>query len=136
MKRKPYPADRLPDEREATTRVVAMPSDTNPAGDIFGGWIMSQVDLAGSVAATRHARGRVVTVAVHSFQFHQPVYVGDLVSCYAQVVKTGRTSLTVDVVVYAERDRQKIETVKVTQATLVYVSIDENRRPREFARNN
>ncbi|RTZ61024.1 MAG: acyl-CoA thioesterase [Gammaproteobacteria bacterium] len=110
-----------------------MPSDTNPAGDIFGGWIMSQVDLAGSVAATRYARSRVVTVAVHSFQFHQPVYVGDLVSCYAEVEKTGRTSLTVNVVVYAERDRREIETVKVTQASLVYVSIDEHRLPREIA---
>jgi len=127
-----YPDHSLPRGQEATTRVVAMPSDTNPAGDIFGGWIMSQVDLAGSVAATRYARSRVVTVAVHSFQFHQPVYVGDLVSCYAEVEKTGRTSLTVNVVVYAERDRREIETVKVTQASLVYVSIDKNRLPKEI----
>ncbi len=128
-----YPAHCLPCNKAVTTRVVAMPADTNPAGDIFGGWIMSQVDLAGSVAATRVAHGRVVTVAVNSFQFHQPVFVGDLVSCYAEVATTGSTSVTVDVVVYAERDRQKMETVKVTQATLVYVAIDENRQPRAIS---
>ena len=86
-----------PPDRQPTTRVLAMPTDTNAAGDIFGGWIMSQVDIAGSVVAHRRASGRVVTVAVNSFQFHRPVYVADLISCYAEVVQVGTTSLTVHV---------------------------------------
>ena len=128
-----YPEHRLPESEMATTRVVAMPADTNPAGDIFGGWIMSQVDLAGGVAATRRAGGRTVTVAVNSFHFDQPAYVGDLVSCYASVEKVGKTSLTVNVVVYAERNRQQQETVKVTRATLVYVAIDDQGKPVSIA---
>lgn len=123
-------SNHLPVGKEPTTRLVPMPADTNAAGDIFGGWIMSQVDIAGSVAAHRAARGRVVTVAVNEFQFHQPVYVGDLVSCYAEVVKTGRTSLTVFVEVFAERSRLTEECIKVTQATVTYVAIDEQGRPR------
>lgn len=119
----------LPD-RPPTLRVLAMPTDTNASGDIFGGWIMSQVDIAGSIAAFRRAKGRVVTVAVNSFQFHQPVYVGDLVSCYADVARVGRTSLTVHVEVYAERNRQVEECIKVTEATLTYVAIDTHRKPR------
>jgi acyl-CoA thioesterase YciA len=122
--------DQLPLDRQPTTRVLAMPADTNPAGDIFGGWIMSQVDIAGSVVATRQARGNIVTVAVNEFQFHKPVYVGDLISCYAEVVKIGNTSMTVFVEVFAERGRKKEECVKVTQATLTYVAVDENRKPR------
>jgi acyl-CoA thioesterase YciA len=121
--------ERLP-ERQPTTRVLAMPTDTNAAGDVFGGWIMSQVDIAGSVAAYRRANGRVVTVAVNAFQFHKPVYVGDLISCYAEVVRIGRTSLTVRVEVFAERKRLREECIKVTEATLTYVAIDEQRRPR------
>ena len=124
-----YPENALPCNKTATTRVVAMPADTNPAGDIFGGWIMSQVDLAGGVAATRRAGGRIVTVAVNSFHFDQPVFVGDLVSCYASVEKVGNTSLTINVVVYAERNRQQRETVKVTRAKLVYVAIDDQGNP-------
>ena len=120
---------RLPD-RQPTTRVLATPQDTNTAGDIFGGWIMSQVDIAGSIAAIRRAKGRVVTVAVNAFQFHHPVYVGDLVSFYAEVVRVGRTSLTVFVEVYAERQRREEECIKVTEATLTFVAIDEQRRPR------
>jgi len=120
----------LPVDKEPTLRLVPMPSDTNAAGDIFGGWIMSQVDIAGSVVAHRAANGRVVTVAVNEFQFHQPVYVGDLVSCYAEVVKTGRTSLTVFVEVYAERRRMSEDCIKVTEATVTYVAIDESGRPR------
>ncbi len=112
-----------------TTRVLAMPTDTNAAGDIFGGWIMSQVDIAASIAAHRHAGARAVTVAVNSFQFEKPVYVGDLISCYAVVKKVGNTSITVFVEVYAERDRQQIEVVKVTEATLTFVAIDENGKP-------
>lgn len=121
--------DVMPAEMHPTIRVVAMPADANAAGDIFGGWIMSQVDIAGSVAAVRRARGRVVTVAVNSFEFHQPVFVGDLISCYAEVVRVGNTSLTVDVKVFAERNRVE-SPVKVTQATLTYVAVGDDRKPR------
>jgi acyl-CoA thioesterase YciA len=127
--------DRLPQDREPTIRVLAMPTDTNAAGDIFGGWIMSQVDIAGSIAAYRRARGRVVTVAVNSFEFHQPVFVGDLISCYAEVTRVGRTSLTLRVEVYAERNRQQEECIKVTEATLTYVAVDEQRKPRVVPRD-
>lgn len=120
----------LPQDRDPTLRVLAMPTDTNATGDIFGGWIMSQVDIAASIAAFRRAQGRVVTVAVNSFEFHRPVFVGDLVSCYAEVVRIGRTSLTVEVEVYAERNRQAEECIKVTQATLTFVAVDEQRKPR------
>lgn len=120
----------LPQGKEPTLRVVPMPADENQAGDIFGGWIMSQVDVAGSVAAVRVAGGRVATVAVNSFQFKQPVLVGDLVSFYAEVVRVGRTSITVNVEVYAQRRPEREEVVKVTEATLTYVALDELRRPR------
>lgn len=118
-------------EKQPTTRVLAMPTDTNAAGDIFGGWIMSQVDIAASIAAHRRARGRVVTVAVNEFQFHQPVYVGDLISCYAEVVNVGNTSLTIHVEVIAERDRGTEQRIKVTEANLTFVAVDEqgNKRP-------
>ena len=119
----------LPDKQPAI-RVAAMPADTNSAGSIFGGWIMSQVDIAGSIAALERARGRVVTVAVNSFEFHQPVFVGDLISCYAEVIKVGRTSITVKVEVYAQRNPDNPETIKVTEAALTYVALDENRKPR------
>jgi len=119
----------LPD-KEPTLRVIPMPADANHTGDIFGGWIMSQVDLAGSVPAVRLARGRVATVAVNSFSFKQPVFVGDIVSFYAEVIKVGRTSITVDVQVYAQRRPEREQTVKVTEATLTYVAVDNERRPR------
>ena len=122
--------DSLPRDREPTIRVLAMPTDTNAAGDIFGGWIMSQVDIAGSITAFRRARGRVVTVAVNSFEFHKPVFVGDLISCYAHVMRIGRTSLAVKVEVYAERNRQQEECIKVTEAVLTFVAVDEQRKPR------
>ena len=120
----------LPDDREPVLRVVPMPADANPTGDIFGGWIMSQVDIAGSIPALRVAQGRVATVAVNSFVFKQPVLIGDLVSFYARVVRVGRTSVTVDVEVFAQRGRPKEVTVKVTEATLTYVAVDQNRKPR------
>ncbi len=120
----------LPDGREPTLRLVPMPADSNSSGDIFGGWVMSQVDIAGSIPAMRLARGRVATVAVNSFVFRQPVMVGDLVSFYAEVVKVGRTSITVSVEVYAQRNPVKEECVKVTEATLTYVAVDDQRRPR------
>lgn len=126
--------DRLPADREPALRVIPRPRDTNTAGDIFGGWIMSHVDIAGSVVAARRARGRVVTVAVEAFSFKKPVFVGDLVSFYAKVVRVGNTSLTVDVEVYAERGLRSGEEfgrcVKVTEAALTYVAIDDHRRPR------
>jgi len=120
----------LPRDREPVLRVVPMPADANSTGDIFGGWIMSQVDIAGSIPALRVAKGRVATVAVNSFLFRQPVLIGDLVSFYAQVVKVGRTSVTVDVEVFAQRGVPEEVTVKVTEATLTYVAVDENRKPR------
>lgn len=123
-------SDTLPEERHVALRVVPMPADTNSVGDIFGGWIMSHVDVAGAVAAARRARGRVVTVAVNALAFKKPVLVGDIVSFYADVVRVGRTSITVRVDVYAERRLEATESVKVTEATLTYVAIDEERRPR------
>ena len=116
--------------REPVLRVVPMPADVNQHGDIFGGWIMSQVDIAGGVLAARRARGRVATVAVNSFTFKQPVLVGDLVTFYAEVVRVGRTSVTVDVEVYAQRNPTDIVTVKVTEASLTYVAVGDDRKPR------
>ena len=128
------PPVRLPTGKEPTLRLVPMPADSNSNGDIFGGWVMSQVDIAGSIPAIRRARGRVATVAVNSFVFKQPVFVGDLVSLYAEIVRIGRTSITVDVEVYAQRNPLKDECVKVTEATLTYVAVDENRKPRAVPR--
>ena len=123
----------LPQGQDPILRLVPMPTDTNYAGDVFGGWIMSQVDIAGSLPAIRRARGRVATVAVNSFVFKQPVFVGDVVSFYASIVKVGRTSITVDVAVYAQRGlRQGNDEIccRVTDAVLTYVAVDENRKPR------
>jgi len=120
----------LPIAKEPTLRVVPMPADANQNGDIFGGWIMAQVDIAGSIPAVRLAKGRVATVAVNSFLFKQPVFVGDLVSLYAEVIRVGRTSITVNVEVFAQRKPEREEVVKVTEATLTYVAVDENRQPR------
>jgi len=111
-------------------RVVAMPADVNQHGDIFGGWIMAQVDIAGGVVAARHARGRVATVAVNSFTFKQPVLVGDLVTFFAEITKVGRTSVTVAVEVFAQRNPDDLVTVKVTEASLTYVAVGADRRPR------
>ena len=119
----------LPD-KDPTLRVVPMPADANYHGDIFGGWIMSQVDIAGGTAAGRVARGRVATVAVNSFVFKQPVQIGDVVSFYADIVRIGNTSVTVCVEVYAERRPSDPKVVKVTEATLTYVAIDLDGKPR------
>lgn len=116
--------------REPTIRVAAMPSDANYSGDMFGGWIMGQVDIAGSIPALHRAKGRVVTVAVNSFVFKEPIFMGDIVSFYAEIIKVGRTSITVDVQVYAQRDPAKPVCVKVTEAVLTYVAIGEDRKPR------
>ena len=122
--------EKLPEHELPAIRVLAMPTDTNVAGDVFGGWIMSQVDLAGSVRAGEYTACRVVTIAVNSYTFYQPVFVGDLISCYARVQKVGRTSITIDVEVFAQRCRSAEDVIKVTGATLTYVAVDDNRKPR------
>jgi acyl-CoA thioesterase YciA len=109
-----------------TLRVVPMPADANQFGDIFGGWIMAQVDIAGAMVAMRRARGRVATVSVNAFSFKQPVSVGDVVSFYAQIIAVGRTSIKVDVAVYAERNPAQPVVVKVTEAVLTYVAINQH----------
>jgi acyl-CoA thioesterase YciA len=121
----------LPTDKELALRVIPMPADSNANGDIFGGWIMSQVDLAGSIPAVRRAQGRIATVAVNSFVFKQPVQIGDVVSFYAMVKRVGRTSITVEVEVYSERNRGTT-VVKVTEAELTYVAIGADRKPREL----
>ncbi len=120
----------LPKNRLPALRVVPMPADANHNGDIFGGWIMAQVDVAGGIVAGRVARGRVATVAVNAFVFKQPVQIGDVLSFYADMVKIGNTSVTINVEVYAERGRADTRIVKVTEATLTYVAIDPKGRPR------
>jgi len=123
----------LPEGKEPVLRVVPMPHDANQHGDIFGGWIMAQADIAGGVLAARQARGRVATVAVNSFTFKQPVFIGDVVSFYAEVTRVGTTSITVNVEVYAQRNPADVETVKVTEAILTYVATDQHRKPRPVA---
>jgi acyl-CoA thioesterase YciA len=125
----------LPDQNDLAIRVMAMPADTNPAGDIFGGWLMSQVDIAGSIIAHRHTRSRIVTVAVDSFQFKQPVFVGDVISCYATITRVGRTSITVHVKAFADRHGHPHEHIQVTEADLTYVAVDEQRRPRQIPKD-
>lgn len=123
-------ATELPHDKQPALRVMPMPADLNPAGDVFGGWVMSMVDIAGAIPAVRRARSRVTTVAVNSFSFKQPVSVGDLVSFYAEVSAVGRTSITVDVEVFAERDPENPVVVKVTEARLTYVALDDKGRKR------
>jgi acyl-CoA thioesterase YciA len=120
----------LPTDQELVLKVIPMPSDCNPNGDIFGGWVMAHVDLAGSVLPARLAAGRVATVAVKEFVFKQPVRVGDLLSFFSRISRVGRTSVTVQVEVFAERIRAQGQYVKVTEATLTYVAIDEQGQPR------
>jgi acyl-CoA thioesterase YciA len=120
----------LPTGREPVLRVMPAPADVNINGDVFGGWIMSHADIAGAVVATRRARGRIATVAVKEFVFAEPVMVGDLLSFYVDLVRVGRTSITVTVEVYAQRRPGLTDVVKVTQATFTYVAIDERGRPR------
>jgi len=120
----------LPKGKVPALRVVPMPADANQNGDIFGGWIMAQVDVAGGTVASRVARGRVATVSVNSFVFKQPVQIGDVLSLYADVLRVGNTSITVNMEVFAERGRADARIVKVTEATLTYVAIDAKGRPR------
>jgi acyl-CoA thioesterase YciA len=124
----------LPQGRELVLRVMPMPADTNANGDVFGGWIMAHVDLAGSVLPARISRGRIATVAVNQFVFKQSVSIGDLLSFYARVERIGRTSITVHVEVYAERDPANLHVVKVTEANLTYVAIDHEGKPRVVPR--
>ena len=124
----------LPQDKQPALRVVPMPADANQNGDIFGGWIMSQVDIAGGIVAGRIARGRVATVAVKEFVFKQPVQIGDVLSFYTDIERVGTTSITVTVEVYAERRPSDPTVVKVTEATLTYVAIDREGRPRPVPR--
>ena len=123
---------KLPTDKELVLKVITMPADSNVNGDIFGGWVMAQVDLAGSVIPARTAAGRIATVAVNQFIFKQPVKVGDLLSFYAEVERVGNTSITVKVEVYAQRLRQPEPIIKVTEANLTYVAIDDFGKPRKI----
>ena len=120
----------LPTDQELVMKVIPMPADCNANGDIFGGWVMAQVDLAGSVIPARYAKGRMATVAVNEFIFKQPVRVGDILSFFSEVLRVGRTSITVDVEVFAERFGSQGQYVKVTEAKVTYVAIDDAGRPR------
>ncbi len=123
-------------ERHCTLRVMPMPADLNQNGDVFGGWVMAQVDVAGAIPAMRRARGRVATVSVNSFLFKQPISVGDVVSLYADIERVGKTSITVKVEVYAQRHYDNPIIVKVTEAELTYVAIDANGAKRPVPAEN
>ena len=132
MQQQAHP-DAMPEDRPPRIRVLAMPADTNPLGKIFGGWIMSQMDVAGSIAAVERIGGPVATVAVDSMEFHKPVYVGDLISCFAEVSRVGRTSIRTDVQVYAQRVHSDgSQTIKVTEATIVYVALNADGSKRQI----
>ena len=122
----------LPNDEELVMKVIPMPADCNANGDIFGGWVMAQVDLAGSVIPARYTQGRMATVAVKEFVFKQPVRVGDILSFFSKVLRIGRTSITVEVSVYAETYRAQGKYAKVTEATVTYVAIDDSGKPREI----
>ena len=126
----------LPLDQELVLKVIPMPADVNANGDIFGGWVMAQCDLAGSVIPARYSKGRMATVAVNEFVFKQPVRLGDILSFYSKLVKIGRTSITVTVEVFAERFTAQGDYLKVTQATFTYVAIDDNGRPRVIERDS
>ncbi len=125
----------LPTDKELVLKVIPMPADCNANGDIFGGWVMAQVDLAGSVLPARHVKGRMATVAVNEFIFKQPVRVGDILSFFAVVTRVGNTSITVQVEVYAERFKSQGPYIKVTEASLTYVAIDDQGRPRPIPKD-
>jgi len=116
---------------ELALRTLAMPADTNPSGDIFGGWVMAQMDIAGGITAWNRADGRVATVAVDGFTFHRPIFVGDVVCCYTEVVKTGRTSISVLVSAWVLRGRRPDQRIKVTEGTFTFVAIDADGNKRE-----
>ncbi|MEI6661061.1 MAG: acyl-CoA thioesterase [Comamonadaceae bacterium] len=129
----PTPVE-LPTDQVLVLKVIPMPGDCNANGDIFGGWVMAQVDMAGSVLPARYTDGRMATVAVNEFVFKQPVRVGDILSFFSKVVRIGRTSITVKVEVFAERYRSQGTYIKVTEASVTYVAIDDNGKPREIPR--
>jgi acyl-CoA thioesterase YciA len=131
----PHARADLPTDKELVLKVVPMPADCNANGDIFGGWVMAQVDIAGSVIPARHIGGRMATVAVNEFIFKQPVRVGDILSFYGSVKRIGRTSITVLVEVFAEQFRTQGHFVKVTEASLTYVAIDDHGRPRPIVQD-
>ncbi|MCK5779314.1 MAG: acyl-CoA thioesterase [Rhodospirillales bacterium] len=116
---------------ELALRTLAMPADTNPSGDIFGGWVMAQMDIAGGITAWNRADGRVATVAVDGFTFHRPIYVGDVVCCYTDVIKTGRSSITVLVSAWVLRGRRPDQRIKVTEGTFTFVAIDADGNKRQ-----
>ncbi len=124
------PTAPLPTDQELVLKVIPMPADCNVNGDIFGGWVMAQVDMAGAVIPARYTRGRMATVAVNEFVFKQPVRVGDILSFFSKVSRVGRTSVTVKVEVFAERMVEQGRYIKVTEALLTYVAIDSDGRPR------
>jgi len=115
---------------ELALRTLAMPADTNPSGDIFGGWVMAQMDIAGGITAWNRADGRVATVAVDGFTFHRPIFVGDVVCCYTEVIKTGRSSITVLVSAWVLRGRRPDQRIKVTEGTFTFVAIDADGKKR------
>lgn len=117
-------------DRQPVLRVVAAPRDNNTGGSIFGGWLMGQVDIAAGIVAMQRAGGRVATVAVRNFQFHAAVLAGDLISCYAEITQAGRSSMTIHVDVYCQRDLSRVEALHVADADLIYVALDDQRRPR------
>lgn len=131
----PRPQTSLPEDRELVLKVIPMPADTNSNGDIFGGWVMAQVDLAGSVLPARYVPGRMATVAVNQFIFKQPVRIGDILSFFAHITRVGNSSITVQVEVFAERFRAQGVYVKVTEATLTYVAIDDEGKPMPIPRD-
>ncbi|AWK87059.1 acyl-CoA thioesterase [Azospirillum thermophilum] len=124
-------ADEYDFNRGPALRAIAMPADTNPNGDIFGGWLLSQMDLAGGMVAVRRSQGRVATVGIEAMTFHKPVFVGDEVSCFATVERVGRTSIRVRVETWVRRERKQSEPIKVTEGVFTYVAIDADRKPRE-----
>ena len=126
----------LPIDKELVLKVIPMPADCNANGDIFGGWVMAQVDLAGSVIPARYTQGRMATVAVNEFIFKQPVRIGDILSFFSSLTRIGRTSITVKVEVYAERYHAQGNYIKVTEASLTYVAIDDNGKPREVPKSH
>ncbi len=130
------PFSSLPTDKELVLKVIPMPADCNANGDIFGGWVMAHVDLAGSVLPARIVQGRMATVAVNEFVFKQPVRVGDLLSFFASILRVGTTSITVKVEVYAERISAQGQFIKVTEAKLTYVAIDEEGRPRPVGKSD
>ena len=125
----------MPTDKELVLKVIPMPADSNVNGDIFGGWVMAQVDLAGSVIPARVAKGRIATVAVNQFVFKHAVKMGDLLSFYAEVERIGTTSVTIKVEVYAQRMRQPDQIIKVTEANLTYVAIDDSGKPRKIEKD-